>query len=79
VLATSTGCYVSDGSVGTQSNVSNELFHAPDCIHFASVPVPPELPVRHASSLVEFNGSLVVLGGPPVFSGAVNEVWQYFP
>lgn len=79
VLATSNGCYVSDGSVGTQGNVSNELFHAPDCIHFVPIPVPEELPVRHASSLVEFNGSLVLLGGPQVFFGAVNEVWQYFP
>ncbi len=79
VLATSDGCYVSDGSVGTQGNVSNDFFHAPDCIHFAPVAVPPELPVRHASSLVEFNGSLVLLGGPPVYFGAVNEVWQYFP
>jgi hypothetical protein len=79
VLATSNGCFVSDGSVGTQSNVSNDLFHAPDCIHFAPIPVPAELPVRHASSLVEFNGSLVLLGGPPVYFGAVNEVWQYFP
>jgi hypothetical protein len=79
VLATNDGCYVSDGSVMTQDGVSNELFYATDCIHFASIPVPAELPVRHASSLVEFNGSLVLLGGPPVYSGAVNEVWQYFP
>lgn len=79
VLATSNGCYVSDGSVGTQGNVSNDLFHAPDCIHFAPIPVPAELPVRHGSSLVEFNDSLVLLGGPQVYFGAVNEVWQYFP
>jgi hypothetical protein len=79
VLATDDGCYVSDGSVGTQGNVSNELFYAPDCIRFGAVPVPVELPYRHASSLVEFNGSLVVLGGPPVFDGAGTSVWQYFP
>jgi hypothetical protein len=79
VLATSEGCYVSDGSVGTQGNVSNGLFYAPDCIRFDVVPVPRELPYRHASSLVEFNSSLVVIGGPPVFDGAGTSVWQYFP
>lgn len=78
VLATRDGCYVSDGSVSTQLNVSNDLFHAPDCRRYSRVGVPAELPARHASSLVEFNGSLVVLGGPP-YGGAGTQVWQYFP
>lgn len=79
VLGTAQGCYVSDGSVDTQSNLSNDVFFARDCINFAPVPTPNELPLRHASSLMEFNGSLVLLGGPPFYGGAVNEVWQYFP
>ncbi len=43
VLATKDGCYVSDGSVGTQSNVTNEFFHARNCVHYSPVPVPAEL------------------------------------
>lgn len=78
VLATRYGCFVSDGSVGAQLGVSNELFHASDCRRFSALPVPPDLPPRHASSLVEFNGSLVLLGGPP-YGGAGTQIWQYFP
>jgi hypothetical protein len=78
VLATRHGCFVSDGSVGTQLSVSNELFHASDCRRYSALPVPAGLPARHASSLVEFNGSLVLLGGPP-YGGAGTQVWQYFP
>ncbi len=76
VLSTLEGCYMSDGSVGTQANLSNALFFASNCIDFAPVAVPAEMPVRHASSLASFNGSLVVLGGP---GGSGTSVWQYFP
>lgn len=80
VLATKDGCYVSDGSAGTQNNLTNEFFYAHDCIHYSPVPVPANLPYRHASSLVEFNGSLVLMGGPPYGSApAGTSVWQYFP
>ncbi len=78
VVHTATGCYVSDGSVGKQDNLSNDLFHAPDCIHFSKVQVPADLPIRHASSLADFNGSLVLLGGPG-YGTAGTSVWQYFP
>jgi hypothetical protein len=40
--------------------------------------VPADLPARHASSLAEFNGTLVLLGGPP-YGGASTQVWQYVP
>jgi hypothetical protein len=78
VVATPMGCFLSDGSVETQANVSSELFHGADCRHFE--PVPDELPLqpRHASSLVWWNGSIVILGGPPA-GGAGTTVWQYFP
>ncbi len=78
VLSTSDGCYVSDDSVGVQSNVSNELFYAFDCVNYQKVDVPIDLPARHASSLFEFNKSIVVLGGPPA-GGAGTAIWQYFP
>lgn len=75
VLATSHGCYISDGSVGTQSNVSNELYFAQDCLTYKNVEVPEGLRPRHASSLFEFNGSIVLLGG----LNAGTTIWQYFP
>lgn len=78
VLSTNLGCYVSDGSVGWQDNLSNDFFFASDCIHFAPIAVPSELPRRHASSLAAFNGSVVLLGGPP-YGDAGTSVWQYFP
>jgi hypothetical protein len=78
LVATPVGCFVSDGSVGTQANVTNDLFVASDCVHFAPVPDTPPLEPRHASSLAYFNGSLVILGGPPA-GGAGTKVWQYFP
>ncbi|MDN3545735.1 MAG: hypothetical protein ACK4S6_08965 [Roseateles asaccharophilus] len=78
VAHTAKGCFVSDGSVGTQAALSNDLFFAADCIRFERLPVPQELPVRHASSLVDFNGSLVLLGGPN-YGNAGTSVWQYFP
>lgn len=77
VLATPRGCYVSDGSVGTQANVVNDVFFAADCLNYAAVADPPPLEPRHASSLAHFNGSLVILGGPPA-GGAGTAVWQYF-
>lgn len=77
LLSTSSGCYVSDGSVTNQPNLSNDLFFAPDCVHFEPVPDTPPLPVRHASSLAYFNGSLVILGGHRDTAGTA--VWQYFP
>lgn len=77
VLGTSFGCVVSDGSVGFQSNVSNDLFIAHDCLDFREVERPP-LPARHASSLAEFNGTLVILGGPPA-GNAGTAIWQYVP
>jgi len=78
LTATPKGCFVSDGSVGTQAAVSNDLFHAVDCVNFAPVPDTPPLPPRHASAMAYFNGSLVILGGPPA-GGAGTTVWQYFP
>ena len=78
VLSTDLGCYVSDGSVGWQDNLSNDFFYAADCVNFAPIAVPTELPKRHASSLAAFNGSLVLLGGPP-YGDAGTSVWQYFP
>lgn len=78
VVGTPRGCYVSDGSVGIQANVTNDLFFAGDCVHFAPVPDTPRLQPRHASSLAYFAGSLVILGGPPA-GNAGTTVWQYFP
>lgn len=78
VLHTDKGCFVSDGSVGKQDNLSNDLFFASDCVHFERLPVPPALPLRHASSLADFNGSLVLLGGPD-YGTAGTSIWQYFP
>lgn len=78
VTSTPIGCFVSDGSIGTQNNLSSDLFHAPDCVDFAPVPDPPPMQARHASSMAYFNGTLVILGGPP-YGGAGTTVWQYFP
>ncbi len=78
VLSTSRECYVSDGSVGLQIKVSNDFFYAEDCLNFNKLEVPANLPARHASSLFEFNGSIVLLGGPPE-GGAGTAIWQYFP
>ncbi len=78
VLSTKNGCYVSDGSVSSQDKLSNDLFYAPDCINYQNIQVPADLPARHASTLFEFNGSIVLLGGPPG-GGAGTAIWQYFP
>jgi len=77
VAETSFGCVVSDGSVGSQDNVSNNLYIAPDCLNFVELPDAP-LPMRHASAVKEFNGTLVILGGPPA-GGAGTAIWQYVP
>lgn len=72
------GCFVSDGSIGMQATLSNDLFFASDCVDFAPVPEAPPLQRRHASSLAYFNGSLVILGGPGDDAPG-TQVWQYFP
>jgi hypothetical protein len=77
VAQTSSGCVVSDGSVGTQNNVSNDLYFASDCLDFHDLADRP-LPPRHASAVKEFNGTLVILGGPPAGS-AGTAIWQYVP
>jgi hypothetical protein len=77
LTATPHGCYVANGSVGTQPNVSREIFFAPDCVHFSAVPVPADMGPRHASSLAYYNGSIVILGGHRDTAGTI--VWQYFP
>lgn len=82
LVSTPNGCFVSDGSVGTQGNFSNDLFFAPDCVNFKAVRGTLPLQRRHASSMAYFNGSLVILGGPPYAgpeSTAGTEIWQYFP
>lgn len=77
VLATQDGCYVANGSVGTQPNFTNEVFFAPDCVHFQPLADPSPMGIAHATSMAEFNGSIVVLGGHTFFVGTT--VWQYFP
>jgi hypothetical protein len=77
VLGTPHGCYVSDGSVERQANVTNDLLFARDCINFTPIPDPPLQP-RHASSVEYFNGTVVILGGPPA-GNALTDVWQYIP
>lgn len=77
VLSTPVGCFVSDGSVGTQQNVSNDIYHAPDCIQYSALPAPP-LQRRHASGMAYFNGSVIIMGGAPTYNPG-SEVWQYFP
>jgi hypothetical protein len=77
VAHTSFGCVVSDGSVGIQANVSNDLYIASDCVNFVEVLDRPHQP-RHASAVAEFMGTLVILGGPPI-GAAGSTVWQYIP
>lgn len=77
VLATGDGCYVSNGSVGTQQNLTNEVFFASDCVRFKPLSNPSPMGIAHATSLAEFNGSVVILGGNGYFVG--TSVWQYFP
>lgn len=63
VTATESGCWVSDGSVGKQTNISAELYFAQDCAHFTAVDLPVGFLPRHASSMVEFKGQLVIAAG----------------
>jgi hypothetical protein len=77
LLATRDGCYVANGSVSTQVNTSSEVFFAPDCVHFTEVFEPSTMGIRHASSVAEFNGSIVVLGGHRATAG--TRIWQFFP
>lgn len=57
--------WVSDGSIGFQSNVSNDLFFTRDGLKFIQVKVPFDMPKRHASSFASFKNKLIILGGPP--------------
>ena len=75
VLESPQGCFVAAGSAGTQGNLTNDLLFAPDCLTFSKLPVPANMPVRHAASFVYFNESLVILGGP---GDAGTSIWQYF-
>lgn len=77
VLATASGCYVAGGSVGTQLNTTAEVYFAPDCIRYRLLPGRPDIGVRHAASLVEYNGAIVMLGGHRDTAGTT--IWQYFP
>jgi len=77
VLGTTHGCYVANGSVGLQRLTTGEVYFAPDCVHFELVSDPSPMPGVHATSLAEFNGSIVILGGHGSVVGST--VWQYFP
>lgn len=78
VTSTSYGCFVSDGSLGIQSNVTNDLYFAADCVNYVPQVVPASMKKRHASSLAEFNGSILITGGPPTDAPGTS-IWQYFP
>jgi hypothetical protein len=58
-------------------NVTNEVYFAPDCVRYRPVPGVERIGVRHAASLAEFNGTVVMLGGHGNTAGTT--VWQYFP
>lgn len=75
-LGTSHGCYVAGGSITRQLQTTNEVWFAADCVQYSLVPGYQQLAVRHAASLAEFNGSLVLLGGHRDTAGTT--VWQYF-
>lgn len=74
-LGTSHGCYVANGSVETQLNTTGEVFFAADCVNFTSIESP--MPDVHATSMAEFNGTIVILGGHGDQVGSA--VWQYDP
>jgi hypothetical protein len=57
--------WVSDGSLGIQSNVSNDLYFSRDAKKFTQINVPLDMPKRHASSFAVFKNNLIILGGPP--------------
>jgi N-acetylneuraminic acid mutarotase len=77
VLATAEGCYVANGSVGRQLNTVRDVFFAPDCVTFTLLSQQPDREQAHAASLVEFGGSVVLLGGHGDHVG--SGVWQYTP
>lgn len=77
VLGTAHGCYVANGSVTIQANLSEEVYFADDCVNFRLLPQQPPMLGVHATSLAEFNGSIVLLGGHGTRVGTT--VWQYFP
>lgn len=77
VLGTDHGCYVANGSVTIQANLSEEVYFAEDCVRFRPLAQQPPMLGVHATSLAEFNGSIVLLGGHKVRVGTT--VWQYFP
>jgi hypothetical protein len=77
VLAAPDGCYVSDGSVGRQSNLTNSLYFAEDCLSFHPIETPASFGIRHASSVAWFEGGLVILGGPDERAG--TDVWRFVP
>jgi hypothetical protein len=77
VLGTAQGCYVANGSVGLQRLTTGEVYFASDCIHFKRVSDPSPMPGVHATSMAEFNGSIVITGGHGSVVGSA--VWQYFP
>lgn len=72
VTASDEGCWLSDGSVGTQSNLTSELYFAKDCAHFTSIETPENFIPRHASSVLASNGRIIIAGG----FGAGSTVWQ---
>ncbi|MBL8320536.1 MAG: hypothetical protein JNJ42_19175 [Burkholderiaceae bacterium] len=76
-LGTEHGCYIAGGSVMYQLAVTNEVYFAPDCVRFRLLPGYEQLGVRHAASIAQFNGSIVILGGHADTAGTT--VWQYFP
>jgi hypothetical protein len=76
-LGTEHGCYVAGGSVAYQLELTNEVYFAPDCVRFRLLPGYEQLGVRHAASIAQFNGSIVILGGHADTAGTT--VWQYFP
>jgi len=68
VLSAFDAIWISDGSIGNQANVSNDLFFSRDGIKFLKVDTPNDMPKRHASSFVQFKNNLIILGGPPTDS-----------
>jgi hypothetical protein len=77
VLATRDGCYVAGGSIGQQLRTTNEVWFAADCVNYRLLPGSLAMGIRHAASIAEFNGTVVVLGGHGDTAG--TWVWQYFP
>lgn len=68
VIATDKYIYITDGSVGTQSNMSNEVWRREDGVHWEQVLITPWSP-RHASSLAFHNRYLYLCSGYFVADG----------